>query len=171
MPLDKSLLETGIVAAFAVGEVPPPGHGQMDVIMGLIATAYNAYAILAQSCAALTPTQVKFADLKDLLKASGAKYEKADWSVPAGEWADAFETYWTGGKFGGTGSVTTIGGTSALKAALTGIFSGAASSLGAIPSAVVAQQMAAALDVFTKTVMVKDTAVPSPSGCGPAPIS
>ena len=172
MPLDKSIFESGLVAAFAIGEVPPQGHGETPEIMGEIATAYETYAMLAQHCGALTPTLVNKSALESALKASGAKYEDTDWSIPAGEWADGFEAFWDGALFGGTGSVSAPGGgTSGLKSALAGIFEGAASSNGAVTSAMVAQQIAAAADAFTKLVMAEDSAVPSPSGCPPAPIS
>jgi hypothetical protein len=83
----------------------------------------------------------------------------------------AHETYWTGAAFGGTGAVTTIGGTSALKTGLETLWEAQSAVSVPVLFPVSAAAHAALLDTFTKTVEVTDTAVPSPSGCGPAPIS
>lgn len=130
-----------------------------------IAENYHDYASLAQSCAGLTPTVVDYSGLQTALVATfGDPGQSA--SEAALEWSDAFYGYWEGAHFGATGAVATIAGKTALKTALQNIFENTSQT---------AQQAATnignALNTFTKTVNVQDTAVPPPSGCGPLPIS
>lgn len=161
MPLNKADLKTDLQAVF---EGYP---GTREQAANEIGDAYDAYAATAQSCAGLTPTLVNLAPLKSQLKTAfetgGTPATVAD-AVAA-----AFEAYWTGALFGATGAVVTVGGTSALSSGLAALWAAQAATLATFSSS--AQAHADLLDTFTKTVNVTDTAVPSPSGCGPAPIS
>jgi len=163
MALVVATLTPGVQAALAAGATP--NGSSSDVVAVDIATSYDAYARLAQSCSALPPTIVKLPDLKDKLKTALSNNSQSA-ATAADLWAQAFEAYWTGAFFGATGTVITINGTAALKSALESIFSTTSNTLPGV-----AQQVSTELDKFSKLVMVKDTAVPPPSGCGPSPIS
>ena len=130
------------------------------------ANAYDTYAKLAQACSGLTPTVVDLAGLTDGLKT--ALDSAGSYADQAQAVADAHEKYWTGGAFGATGLVTAIGGTSALKSGLESLWQAQSLAVALFPDSAAAH--AALFDTFTKTVLVQDTAVPPPSGCGPAPI-
>jgi len=161
MALVAEAMVPGITAAFTSGV---EGAGS-DEIATAIATAYDLYAKTAQSCSGLTPTLVQLADLQ-----SGLKDALSDSSQTALEsaklWAAAAESYWTGALFGVTGLVVATPGTAALEVELGAVFGNVVNTL---PSA--AQQIATALDKFTKLVAVKDSVLPIPTGCGPSPIS
>jgi len=131
------------------------------------------YAKTGVSCSMFPPSLVNKQGCEDTIIASATSIPPVvDVETAAGEWSLAFENYWQGGLFGATGLVTAITGTSALETQLVSIWNAAAQSGGTVTSSQVAEQMAVALDAFTRTVMVKDTAFPvgPPPGCGPAPI-
>lgn len=168
MPLDSSALSTltsGIMAALSLGVVPPPNNASSDEIALAIAAAYHAYAANALSCGGVAPSLVYFDKLQDGLK-SALSGSNPDPETAAEKWHDAFEEYWTNAQFGGTGLVMTISGGAAFETGMAALFTVKTNTM-----AVVAQQMATLMDTYTKTVMVKDTAVPPPTGCGPLPIS
>jgi len=166
MPLNIATLTPGIQAAFASGIVPPPGQATRDEIASALSSSYNSYASAALSCAPAPPTLVNYSDLengmKDLFGNDSATEQDA-----AEAWAQAHYDYWDGALFGLTGMVVLITGKPALVSTLVGIFS---NKLNTLVSA--AQQIAAALDAFTRTVQVQDTLLPAPPGigCGPIPI-
>jgi hypothetical protein len=125
-----------------------------------VSNDYDAYASSAQSCAPAPPSVVNLSTLKDqLYEAFRTPYREP--VTPATRWANAFEAYWEGGKFGATGEVTTIPGTAQLKADLVIIFT--------TPTrdsyAAVARRIATALHSFTTQIVVTDTTTPPPSGC------
>jgi len=164
MPLDSNALNTlssnlaTLFASFPATE---------EIFATQFAAHYKTYAMNAQSCAALAPTIVFDTKLKNGIKAAleaGGSYADV-----ADAWKDAFDDFWTGAAFGATGSVTLIGGSSALKSGLESLWQAQAATLALFP--VSAQAHAVLMDTYTKTVSVKDTAVPAPSGCGPAPIT
>lgn len=129
--------------------------------------AYDAYAQAAVACSMLGPTVVNKPGLVSGIKAaldSGGSVTQI-----AADIAAAHETYWSGAVFGATGAVAAIGGTSALAGALASLWPAQTASSASIAACAAAH--APLFDSFTKTVTVTDTAVPSPSGCGPAPIS
>jgi hypothetical protein len=138
-----------------------------EIAATMLANAYNTYALKGSACSGSPPTLVNIDGLidglKEALESSGNYLEKAD------VFSAAFETYWTGALFGPTGAVITISGTEALKTGLAGLW--AAQSVLNTDFSISAQQHGLLLDAFTKTVLVKDTAVPPPSGCGPSPIT
>lgn len=165
MPLDQNALTaltTQLTTAFTSGQA---GGGSSDSIALLIAAAYDTYAKNAISCAGVGPTLVKFSDLQTKKKEalSGTNPTPA---AAAQKWADALDAYWEGSLFGATGSVVTVGGATGYIATLTGVFGIFTNT---IP--VIAQQIAQAMESYTKLVLVRDSAVPPPSGCGPSPIS
>jgi hypothetical protein len=123
-----------------------------------IVRAYELYAKVAVSCGVKPPTKVNTGQLKKKLRQSMQRNASHP-SVAARDWASAFESYWIGALFG-TGTVTTILGTAALRAALTAIWvSGRGQQ-----TPQVATKIANALDAFTRTVTVSDPAA-LPSGC------
>lgn len=139
----------------------------IEIAANLWGVEYDTYAKLGQACSGLTPTVVNLSgmqgDLKDAMEAGGSYADLAQ------KVADAHEKYWTGALFGATGSVTVIGGTAALKSGLEALWEAQSITLALFPASAAAH--AALFDTFTKTVQVLDTAVPPPSGCGPAPIA
>ena len=133
-----------------------------------LTAAYDSYASKAQSCSAVPLTLANASGLRTALRVA----LRDDMPVPAttaAAMAAAFSAYWVGATFGPTGTVVVPGTPPTLAAALVGI---AVASM-ATPSTVetIAGQVAAALDAFTRTVQARDSAVPPPAGCGPAPIS
>lgn len=164
MPLDANALNTlssNLATLFA--SFP----ATTDVFATQLAAHYKTYALNAQSCAPAPPSLVFDTKLKDGIKSAldtGGTYSDA-----AQAWADAFDDFWTGAAFGPTGAVTTIGGSAALKSGLESLWQTQSATITLFP--VSAQAHAVLLDTYTKTVQVKDTAVPAPSGCGPSPIT
>jgi hypothetical protein len=161
MPLDVSKLTSGLLSAWSA--YPPT----TQIAATQWANAYNTYAMDAMACSASPPTLVMLADLisgiKDAIDAGGDYGDVAD-AISA-----AHEAFWTGALFGATGSVVAITGTSALKSGLETLWETQSITMTPFPAS--AAQHAPLFDTFTKTVMVLDTAVPPPTGCGPAPIS
>lgn len=164
MPLDSNaltVLSTGITVAFVSGVA----HAPSDVVALAIAASYKAYSLNALSCAPAAPSKTNDSDLQDkLVEALQGVNPTAN--EAAKKWVPAFDAFWDGALFGATGTVLSVGGSSALELGLTGIFSNTSN---ALPAS--AQQIAQELEKYTKTVLVRDTALPPPSGCGPAPIS
>ena len=161
MALVSANLASGLATAWA--GFPPTAQAAADAW----AAQYDAYAKLGQACSGLTPTVVNLSGLATGLKdafAAGGDYPDQAQAI-----ADAHEAYWTGALFGATGSVTAIGGTAALKSDLEALWQAQSATLALFPDSALAH--AGILDTFTKTVLVLDTAVPPPSGCGPAPIA
>lgn len=123
--------------------------------------AYNTYAIIAQSCIAVTPTLVMLATLKTALKAAfDAALAGASVATTANSMANAYAAYWTGALFGATGIVTLIPGTVALKASLESYFNTQAAADPGPTPAQVASSLSGFLDVFTKLVQVTDASIP-----------
>jgi hypothetical protein len=138
------------------------------------AANYHTYASAAMSCAGVSPSVVNLPGLIDGIEAA----TKLPFDNPnatrqdiASAIASAHETYWTGALFGATGAVTSIGGTAALAEGLAALWATQTAGGLAITFPVSAASHAALLHAFTLTVMVKDTALPAPPGCGPNPIS
>lgn len=160
MPLNLAQLQAGLTLAMAPGFVPPPGNAPGATIAAAVATAYDTYAKLATACNALNPTVVNLPGLSDgLVAAFDISAGGKDAPTAAEEWADAFEAYWTGALFGATGVVTPAPAAD-LKGPLEGLFNIKPS---AFPAFITA--FATAVDTWTKTVEVVDSAVPPPSGC------
>jgi len=164
MSLVISNFETGLLSALLLGVAPPPANAPSDVIAVAIAAAYDSYASQAQSCSGLNPTVVNFAGLEDGLKDALAG-SNPDGQAAAEKWHDALAAYSTGALFGATGAVISITGGATFKTNLAGVFDNL---LDLMP--LKANQMSGHIDAYTKSVMVQDTAVPPPSGCGPAAI-
>jgi hypothetical protein len=157
MALVPATLISGLTSAFTAGQSPSTTRSQQAQ---RITNAYDTYARLAQSCAALPPSLVNTATLQQQLDSA----MNATPSTPpqaAQRWANAFQAYWTGALFGATGVVTVVPGTPALQAQLTTIFSTPTSA----PVSTIAQKIGTALDTFTKLVVVQDTVIPPPAGC------
>lgn len=168
MPLDSTALLTltnGIMAAFSTGVAPPPNNASSDEIATAIVAAYNIYALNAMSCSGSPPTLVNSSLCETKLKAAMTG-SNPDGETAAEGWHEAFEAFWTGGIFGVTGSVISILGGAAFELNLASLFNTNTNTM-----AFAAQQIAIELDTYTKTVMVRDTAIPPPTGCGPSPIS
>jgi hypothetical protein len=164
MPLDSNALNTLTSNLTTLFSSFP---ASTDVFATQLAAHYKTYALNAQSCALAPPSLVFDVKLKDGIKAAldaGGTY-----AAVADKWKDAFDDFWTGAAFGATGAVTTIGGSSALKSGLEGLWQAQAATIATFP--VSAQAHAVLLDTYTKTVQAKDTALPMPPGCGPAPIT
>ena len=161
MALSVDSLTPGITAAFASGVVGAPS----DVVADAITAAYALYSSTAQSCSLVTPSVVQLPALKSKMRLALSETGKSAVSA-AQRWADAVEAYWTGAFFGTTGLVVAITGTTGLVGGLASIFS---NTLNTLPGA--AQQISTELDRFTKLVLVTDTVLPIPIGCGPAPIT
>ena len=168
MALDANSLTSGIQGALALGVVPPPANADSDTIALAIAAAYNAYALLGQSCKGLTPTVVSYIQLQDLLK-DALQGTSPDAASAAAKWEPAFTAYWMGGTppspamFGPTGMVVAVTGSAALISGLTNLFTTKTNTL-----ANVAQSIASELDTYTRAVQVTDTAIPP---CGPLGIT
>lgn len=160
MALVPTTLSSALAAAWLSFPPTPASAAQQW------ASAYDSYASVAQACSGLTPTSVNLSGLESDLETiftDGGSY-----SDIAQAMADAHEAYWTGALFGATGTVTVIGGTAALKSGLEALWELQSIVPALFPDSAVLH--AALFDTFTKTVLVVDTAVPPPSGCGPAPI-
>jgi len=164
MALVVSTLKTALIPVFTPATFP----SSTALAASQIASAYNTYALLGQSCAGLTPTLVNLSGLTSGLSSSFSGGVSGDSvSTIAQGIADAFSSYWTGALFGPAGSVTLIGGSTALKASLQSYFL-STSGAGSEPSpSDVADSISSYLDTFTKLVTVTDASVP----CGPLPIS
>jgi hypothetical protein len=125
-----------------------------------IANAYEAYARQAQSCALVPPSVTGIVSLKSALISSFNK-ENTTLDAAADDWANGFVAYWTSTVFGATGTVVFPGSASALQASLKGTWT-AGFALVSIDDA--ASQLSSVLDAFTRTVTVRDSALPPPSG-------
>jgi hypothetical protein len=169
LPLDSNALSafvnglSGLFVSMAV-PVPPVSFAQQ------FATLYKTYALNAQSCAALAPTVVNDSALKDRIDEALALADPTYLEV-AEKWRLGFKEFWTGAAFGATGAVPPgkEGQHAALKSSLAGLWQTQAATLTLFPAS--AQQHGTIIETYTKTVEVLDTAVPPPSGCGPAPIT
>ena len=155
--LVKATLVTQLTPVFTAGLLPTSTRAEQA---RRIANAYNTYGMLAQSCAVLPPSLVNLPTLKTQLETAMKTWYIDAWP-PANMWGDAFQAYWTGALFGATGAVLATPGTPALKTALYEIFSRRVY----ITHPAAIDKIATALDTFTRTVVVKDTALPVPPGC------
>lgn len=157
MALVLDTLKSGLVTLFTIPSLTVEQFGSTFVDI------YDGYAQQGMALSGLTPTSVNTeicrSKMLDTLRKTPDNYLE-----PAVEWSVAFEAYWTLGVFGATGTVTAITGTLALGQGLKDIWEMTAMAAGAITAANVAEAIATALDAYTRTVIVTDTALPPPSG-------
>lgn len=162
MPLDVSALQQALTAAMAPGFATPPANLRAEPIARAIAAAYSTFASAGQACNGLGPIGVKTTDMTDELVAvftsGGGTPRKA-----AEEMASAFTTFWDGVTFG-TGQIVSGPDANGLTATLESIYNQLPNTFASF-----IQQFSQALDVFTRSVKVADTTIPTP--CGPAPIA
>lgn len=130
------------------------------------AALYKTYAMNAVSCAPSPPTVVFDTKLKDRI-VEGLSI--GSYAGCAEKWALGFKEFWENGKFGPSGDVTDTGDTTTLKDALAALWEAQSKTMTQFPIA--AQAHGPIIETYTKSVKVKDTALPQPPGCGPSNIS
>jgi hypothetical protein len=164
MALLYSTLYPGILAA-----VNTPLLNPLADLTDAYAKAYAAYALAAQSVVGVPASLVNEAGLRSGLTTFFISIHP-DPASAATAFAAPFQTYWTGALFGATGYVSYPGDLGTFVSSLSSNFaSNIAAGLAVTPDQVAAQ-LTTALDVFTRTVLAGDTALPSPPGTPPAPI-
>jgi hypothetical protein len=139
----------------------------VDLFASTFAAHYKSYSANAVACSGLGPTVVFDTKLETRIKEGLAIATAAG---AAEKWALGFKEFWENGLFGATGTVTDTGADGALKSSLEALWTANANNI-ALTFLQSAQQHAQIIETYTKTVQVKDTAVPPPSGCGPSPIA
>lgn len=170
MPLNPVQL-TAEMVALMVGAAAPGSTLGREAMGRAMAAAYDRYSRAAVACSGLGPTVL---DLDGLTSGMVDLFAgNPPTMAPAAQaWADASVRYWTGGVFGASGLVVLPGLGAPFAAALLAIWTAALAVPVPLPAVTVATAtaMAAAWDAFTRTVTVRDTLVPPPTGCGPLPI-
>jgi len=166
MALVPGTLQAGILSALTTVQANPAAT-PVDVA-ALWASAYQSYAGLAQSVLGFPPSVVNYPGLQAKLLAAFAIH--TDLASAASDLADAFMLYWTGALFGATGPVVVPGNKGLLVGLLVAAWTGNLAAGVTVTLPQVAQQMASALDAFTRTVMAGDSVLPIPTGTPPAPI-